>query len=167
MRLDFKGPAPSLTQAEHEKFRRQQAPTIVFMFWTNVPEKKKGPIFSLLRKPFNCRSCVSFSPWQVFRSVLCFAEVDKNPPIKRKHPKAAFAKFGPECEEKTQGQIQFLKILPKSCLNTRLLDETPCIFFHEANERLHPSQPRFHHHRNEFLHPCRWPILGNIFFKEM
>ena len=36
LRLDFKGPAPSLTQGEHEKFRRQQAPTIVLMFWTSV-----------------------------------------------------------------------------------------------------------------------------------
>ena len=32
LRLDFKFPAPSLTQAEHEQFRRQQAPTIVLMF---------------------------------------------------------------------------------------------------------------------------------------
>ena len=62
LRLDFKGPALSLTQAEHGKFRRQQAPTIVLMLWTSV---------------------VSFSPWQVFRTVLCFAEVDQNPPIRR------------------------------------------------------------------------------------
>ena len=61
LRLDFKGPAPPLTQVENEKFRRQQAPTIVSMFWTNVHGKKKGPCFSLLRKPFNCRSRVSFS----------------------------------------------------------------------------------------------------------
>ena len=74
LRLDFKGPAPSLQQAEHEKFRRQQAPTIVLMFWTNVQRKKKGhqffsfentlltavPVFRfLVSGKFSEQSCVS------------------------------------------------------------------------------------------------------------
>ena len=95
LRLDFKGPAPSLTQAEHEKFRRQQAPTIVLMFWTSV---------------------VSFSPWQVFRTVLCFAEVDRNPPTRRNTQKAAFAKCGPEFNKKKPWKNRCLKNPPDSCL---------------------------------------------------
>ena len=47
-------------------------------------EEKKGPSFSLLKKPFNCRSLVSFSrSLASFRTVLCFAEIVKNLSIGR------------------------------------------------------------------------------------
>ena len=98
------------------------------MFSTSVQEKTKGPSFALLRKPFNCRLFRFPSLWQVFRTVPCFAEIDKNHAHETKHPKAAFAKFGQEFDENPKNQ--FLKIPPNSCLNTRLFDETPCKYIY-------------------------------------
>ena len=109
LRLDFKGPAPSLTQVEHEKFRRQQAPTILLMFWTSAVSFSRGK--------FSYQSCVS-------------QRLIRKPAHWTKHPKAGFAKFGPEFNKKmAQGKSRFFffqKIPHNSCFKTRILDETPC-----------------------------------------
>ena len=71
---------------------------------------------------------VSFSPWQVFRTVMSFAEVDKNPPIRRNTEKQHFQNSDQKSIQNPKKNPFFLKIPSDSCLKTRLTDEPPCIF---------------------------------------
>ena len=103
--------------------RRQQPPTIVLMFWTNVPGKKKGPNFSLLRKlPF---PCFVFPDSGKFSEQSFVSQRLIKTPIRRNTQKQHLQNSDQNLTKKRKNQV--LKIPPDSCSKTRLLDETPCI----------------------------------------
>ena len=52
LRLDFKGPASSLTQAEHEKFRRQHAVNDCFNVLDKCSGEEKRSKFFSFEKTF-------------------------------------------------------------------------------------------------------------------
>ena len=56
---------------------------------------------------------------------MCFAEIDKNPPIRRNTQKQHLQNSDQNLTKHPRKGL-FLKILPNNCLKTRLLDETPC-----------------------------------------
>ena len=84
---------------------------------------------------------------------MCFAEVDKNPPVRRNTQKQHLQNSDPNFTKKAQGKSILLKILPNSCLKTRLIDETPCknvdSWSHPINSIIHAMH--FQNNQNDTL----------------